>query len=65
MKIKDWDKGFYAGIGICVRFLINGHGEATIAKDMMKEFGVTVEDFKRFGIADCDLEIIEEEIKNG
>lgn len=49
---------FICGVACSVAFLIKGHGEDSMAKDMMFSLGFSFEDFVNAGVDKYDLDVI-------
>ena len=45
--MDDLEKGLVRGIGISIQFLINAHGEVTLAGELFKVSGYSLAEFEK------------------
>ena len=55
--MKQREIGFTQGVGYAIQYLINGHGENSLAEYLMQESGIHLSDFEKV-CDDMDLEYI-------
>ena len=57
-RISEHDLGYRLGIAVAVGFLVHGHGEASIARELLEAADVTFAKARTAGATDYDLSAI-------